>query len=151
MTERQTDRQSVGQADRQTEPCRAQCMPRQGLGQRGETAAASFLQRRGLHILARNYRWREGEIDIIAAEDPFRICGQAGTIRFIEVKTRSSDRYGTPGAAVTFGKQARIRRTALKWLQEQEHPVFGNLCFDVIEVCVLDGRARLRWLKDCFF
>ena len=133
MTERQTDRQHGLKRDRQAQRGRTQRTP----GQR--------------RILARNYRWREGEIDIIAAEDPFRVCEAAGTIRFIEVKTRSSERYGTPGASVTFGKQAKIRRTALKWLQEQEHPVFGNLCFDVIEVCVLDGRARLRWLKDCFF
>lgn len=151
MTERQTDRQHGLKRDRQAQRGRTQRTPGQRLGLRGETAAASFLERRGLRILARNYRWREGEIDIIAAEDPFRVCEAADTIRFIEVKTRSSERYGTPGASVTFGKQAKIRRTALKWLQEQEHPVFGNLCFDVIEVCVLDGRARLRWLKDCFF
>ena len=67
------------------------------LGQRGEEAAAGFLERRGWSIRDRNYRIREGEIDIIAVK--------GGEVSFVEVKTRRSGAFGTPGMAVTYAKQ----------------------------------------------
>ena len=114
------------------------------LGRKGEDVAASFLERHGCRIVARNFRGRGGEIDIIAEE--------AGpTVRFVEVKTRTSDRCGTPAEAVTYGKQARIRRTALQWLDGAAPRFYDGLAFDVIEVRICQGRAYIRWLKDCFF
>jgi putative endonuclease len=114
------------------------------LGRKGEDVAASFLERHGCRIVARNYRGQAGEIDIIAEE-------VGSTVRFVEVKTRTSDCYGTPAEAVTYGKQAKIRRTALQWLDGAAPRFYEGLAFDVIEVRIRRGRAYIRWLKDCFF
>ena len=111
------------------------------LGRRGEEIAAAFLERKGYTILERNYRLRQGEIDLIACQD--------GTIAFVEVKTRRTLDYGVPAAAVTYPKQQKIRQAALAYLQGQEH-YYKILSFDVIEVLVQGDKARLRWLPHCF-
>ena len=67
-------------------------------GRRGEDAACAYLLRHGYSIIERNYRCRRGEIDIIAAKD--------GGAVFVEVKTRRSLKFGTPGMAVTYGQAA---------------------------------------------
>ena len=77
-------------------------------GRTGESAAAKFLERRGYRIVAYNYRTRLGEIDLIAED--------RGTVVFIEVKARATDRFGGPGEAVTPAKQARIARLAQQFL-----------------------------------
>jgi len=83
---------------------------RQGLGRDGEQAAAGFLRARGMHVVARNWRCRHGEIDIIARD--------GATLVFCEVKTRRGTQFGGPLAAVTDQKVARIRRLAALWLLE---------------------------------
>lgn len=108
------------------------------LGASGEDAAAAYLAARGWTIVARNYRVREGEIDIV---------GRRGDVlAFVEVKTRRSRRFGSPAEAVTFRKQARIRRLARRWLQEggERAPVVR---FDVIEV---DAELRVRHIEAAF-
>lgn len=78
------------------------------LGRVGEQAAAEYLERTGMRILARNWRCSAGEIDIVAAERRvFVVC---------EVKTRSGTRYGTPLEAITRAKQRRLRHLAVCWL-----------------------------------
>jgi putative endonuclease len=77
-------------------------------GDEGERAAAKFLERRGYRILAYNYRTRLGEIDLIAEDK--------GTLVFIEVKVRATDRFGGPAMAITVAKQARIARLAQQFL-----------------------------------
>ena len=72
-------------------------------GRRGEDAACAYLLRHGYSIVERNYRCRRGEIDIIAAKD--------GGAVFVELKTRRSLKFGTPGMAVTYAKQQNIRTT----------------------------------------
>ncbi|MCH4157781.1 MAG: YraN family protein [Acidaminococcaceae bacterium] len=111
------------------------------LGRRGEDIAAAFLERQGYTLLERNYRWRKGEIDVIAAKE--------ATIAFVEVKTRRNLDYGLPSEAVTYSKQQKIRATALHYLQEQDR-YYQILSFDVIEVLVQEGKARVRWLPHCF-
>jgi putative endonuclease len=74
----------------------------------GERAAAKFLERRGYRILVSNYRTRLGEIDLIAED--------RGTLVFIEVKVRGTDRFGGPAMAITLAKQARIARLAQQFL-----------------------------------
>ena len=66
-----------------------------------------------------------------------------------EVKTRTGTDYGTPGAAVTYTKQQKLRKTALIWLQEQEQ-YYSDLYVDVIEVWVVGKTAKIRWLQRCF-
>ena len=97
----------------------------------GEDRAAEFLRGRGYVILARNYRCRYGEVDIIAS--------QGGYLAFVEVKLRKSSQYGTPGEAVTCAKQKKLRTTALTWLQE--HPTRLQPRFDVIEILAPQGEA----------
>src|SRR5919201_532452 len=78
------------------------------LGRLGEALAAARLEAAGLRIVARNWRCREGEIDLVAAGP--------GLLVFCEVKTRRGHGYGSPAAAVTHAKQARLRRLAAAYL-----------------------------------
>ena len=81
------------------------------MGRYGEDVAAAHLTAAGLHVLARNWRCRDGEIDIIARDgDVLVMC---------EVKTRRDANFGTPLDAVTPMKAARLRRLASQWLTEQ--------------------------------
>ena len=90
----------------------------------------------GYAVLARNWRVRDGELDLVARHGP--------TIVFCEVKTRRSDAYGLPAEAVTPVKQARIRRLAVQWLGANGERA-AELRFDVAAVKP-DGRGR--WLVD---
>lgn len=99
--------------------------PRRTLGASGEDAAARVYLRSGWKVVARNWRCRDGELDLVLARD--------GVLAFCEVKTRTTDRYGGPAAAVTPAKQARIRRLAMRWLTESECRA-ARLRFDVAVV-----------------
>ena len=104
--------------------------------------AADFLERRGFTIRDRNFYTRWGELDIVAVE-------KTEIIHFVEVKTRTGLAYGTPGTAVTYVKQQRIRTAALHWLQ-QENTYFPQISFDVVEIWVLGKTAKIRYLPNCF-
>lgn len=108
---------------------------RQSLGQMGEELACDELQRRGYEILARRYRTRFGEIDIIAS------CDQ--TIVFVEVKSRAGDEFGGGAAAVTPWKQRRIAQMALDYLAR--HRLHDRPCrFDVVTIDIKeDDRATI--------
>ncbi|MEZ5170165.1 MAG: YraN family protein [Acidimicrobiia bacterium] len=98
---------------------------RQALGAAGEQVVADWYRRNGFDIVDRNWRCRDGELDLVAA------CGR--TLVFCEVKTRRSTRFGAPVEAVTREKQRRIRHLATRWLDE--HPARGtDLRFDVASV-----------------
>lgn len=116
-------------------------MDRMDLGRMGEALAAAYLERRGWRTLARNVRFREGEIDLIAARD--------GVLAFVEVKTRRSVAYGTPGEAVTPAKAARIRRLAQRYLAE-ERPGASTVRFDVVEVLGEGARYRISHIENAF-
>ncbi|MBV9593657.1 MAG: YraN family protein [Actinobacteria bacterium] len=98
------------------------------IGQYGERLAARYLAERGLEILDRNWRCRDGELDIVARDD--------AAVVFCEVKTRSSTDYGYPAEAVDGIKAARIRRLALAWLADHRSAegFRPELRFDVISV-----------------
>lgn len=74
-------------------------------GVKYEEVAARYLEHNGYVILEKNYRCRYGEIDIIAE--------QKGSLVFVEIKYRQSDRYGSPSAAVDYRKRRHISATAL--------------------------------------
>lgn len=93
-------------------------------GAAGEVLAARFLREKGYAILAANYRCRQGEIDIIAADRRY--------IAFIEVKTRRTDSLYAPREAVTAAKQRRLLQTAALYLAR--FPSDKQPRFDVIEV-----------------
>lgn len=87
------------------------------LGETGENFVATHLKNIGCTILARNWRVREGEIDIVAREDD-------GTILFVEVKTRTSVAYGDPLEGINREKLLRMQKLALAWLATNQR--LGN-------------------------
>ncbi len=96
------------------------------LGALGEQIAVEHLRGLGMQILARNWRCRYGELDVIAAE-------AGAVVVFVEVKTRSGDGFGGPEQAVTPQKLRRLRRLAGIWLAAQEHR-WPQIRLDVIGV-----------------
>lgn len=105
----------------------------QKFGRLGESLAIAHLKKNGYQILDRNYRNRFGEIDVIAR--------QGETIVFVEVKSRSSDRFGPSKAAVDRTKQQKISRVALGYLK-QKCQTGQKARFDV--VCVDAGQKQCR-------
>lgn len=110
-------------------------------GERGEDLACACLERAGLTVLARNFRCRLGEIDIVAQEGAVTV--------FVEVKERTSASHGRGLEAITRGKRLRLTRAAQLYASARglsESP----LRFDVVEVSWSEGRARLRHERDAF-
>jgi putative endonuclease len=105
---------------------------RRRVGAAGEDAVAAWYRDAGYDVLDRNWRVREGELDVIAA--------RAGTLVFCEVKTRRSDRFGLPVEAVTIRKQHRLRTLAGRWLDANRSRRGGAIRFDVASV-VPDGHG----------
>ncbi len=103
---------------------------RNALGAHGEMLAAQWYEARGFRVLDRNWRCRDGELDLVLA--------RGRTVVFCEVKTRSSMAYGAPAEAVTPSKQARIRKLAVRWLHDTGTRA-GALRFDVAGV--IGGRV----------
>ncbi|MFC6714580.1 YraN family protein [Branchiibius cervicis] len=112
------------------------------LGRWGEQVAARFLMDGGWQVVDRNWRCRYGEIDLIV-HDP-----RAGVLAFVEVKTRRSDAFGGPLAAIDHRKAARLRRLAGQWLQE--HPQRAQVVrVDVVAVWARAGQVPLvRHVSD---
>jgi len=78
------------------------------LGADGEDAVSQYLQARGMRVIDRNWRIKGGELDLV--------CEERGSIVFVEVKTRTSNMYGTPFDAITPDKAFRLQRLALAWM-----------------------------------
>jgi putative endonuclease len=108
-------------------------MTRAEIGALGERLAADHLAGLGLRILARNWRCRYGELDVIAADST------TNTVVFVEVKTRTGDGFGGLAQAVTERKARRLRRLAAVWLATQERR-WAAVRIDVIGVRI--GRRR---------
>jgi putative endonuclease len=107
---------------------------RSELGALGEHIAAAYLSDAGLQLLDRNWRCRDGELDLVARE------GDA--IVFCEVKTRRGTGYGHPIEAVTPAKQRRLRTLAQRWLAAHDQHA-THLRFDVVGVLVRPARPAL--------
>ena len=114
-------------------------------GRQGERLAAGHLRAAGLLELGTNYCCRYGEIDLIMED--------AGTLVFVEVKTRGSSAYGGAVASVSQRKQQRLVRTAQCYLQQQygdrqSHP--PPCRFDVVTVDCSRQPPSLNWLRGAF-
>ncbi len=119
-------------------------MNKRTTGTHYETVAARFLEQQGMEILERNYRSREGEIDLIVYDPADR------TLCFEEVKYRSGLRFGYPSEAVTPAKRSKIRLVSRHYLMQhppEDHlfPVHGYR-YDIIEII----GNRIRILKNAF-
>lgn len=112
------------------------------LGKFGEDCAAKFLEAAGYTIVARNFRIRSAEIDIIAQID--------NVIVFVEVKARSNIRHGLPVEAVNLRKQKKIIEAAGIFLQDEKY--CDCACrFDVVEVYLRDEQVeQINHIENAF-
>jgi putative endonuclease len=112
------------------------------VGQLGEDRATEYLIEHGLRILARNYRTKRGEIDVVADD--------AGTLCFVEVRLRESSTYGSPLATISAKKQQRITYAAMEYLARHVSVMRSRPCrFDVISIEQIP--LRVTWIKNAFF
>ena len=105
---------------------------RRQLGAWGEDRVAAWYEANGYTVVDRNWRCRQGELDLVAR--------RGRTVVFCEVKTRSSTAFGAPVEAVTRTKQARLRVLAARWLEDSDL-VAREIRFDVASV--LDGQLEV--------
>lgn len=105
------------------------------IGDAGEEAAVRHLSAEGLKVLARNFRVKGGEIDIV--------CRDGAATVFVEVRRRAGDRYGGAAYSITPTKQRRLILAARHWLAR-----YGETAcrFD----CILIDDEKLEWIKDAF-
>lgn len=106
-------------------------------GARAEALAADYLGRRGLAILARNFRTRMGEIDVVARD--------RGTLVFVEVRLRSGAGFGGAAASITPAKRARLLAAADAYLATLDR--VPPCRFDAVLLDALDP-ARIAWVRD---
>ena len=107
------------------------------LGQSAESRAEAFLQRHGLKLVARNWRCRFGEIDLVMQD--------GATLVFIEVRLRSRSDFGGAAASVTPAKQKKLLATARQYLAALK--TLPPCRFDVV---ALSGDAAPEWIKNAF-
>ena len=107
-------------------------------GVEAEAIAAAFLEHKGLKILARNYRCRLGEIDLVARE--------GDTTVFVEVRSRGSSAFGGAAASITAVKRQRLLKAARHYISRQR--ALPQCRFDAL---LIEGEPpRIEWLRDAF-
>jgi putative endonuclease len=116
--------------------------PEQAHGRRGEDLAHRFLRRQGLTIVARNFHQRagRGELDMVAWDRQ--------TLVFVEVKTRASADFGSPGRAVGTDKEKDLRRAAGEYLR-RSGAAREQARFDLVNI-VLTNPPEIEWIQDAF-
>lgn len=113
----------------------------QQFGKKGESIAARYLKKNGYSILEQNYRTKLGEIDIIAKDKDALV--------FVEVKSRTSGRFGSPKLGMTTKKQRQISMVALYYLKiTKQSNVKAR--FDVVVISPDDGSLRTKIIKNAF-
>ena len=111
-------------------------------GRWAEGLALARLQRRGLRLIARNYRCPAGEIDLI--------LDHAGTLVFLEVRYRASSAFGGAKASVDTRKQRRLSRVAGCFLRAYPQLAERRIRFDVVSVTRPNYRTHLEWIQNAF-
>lgn len=110
-----------------------------GMGKQGEEIACKYLEKNNYKILDKNFNLRTGEIDIIAIDKQ--------EIVFIEVKTRTNNKYGMPAEAVTMEKLNKIYKTANSYIYKRNlYNISARI--DVVEVFVDKNKQRIKHLKN---
>ncbi|HTQ50874.1 MAG TPA: YraN family protein [Candidatus Acidoferrales bacterium] len=111
-------------------------------GELGERVAKKYLRRAGMKFLTANFRSERGEIDLI-----FR---DGECLAFVEVKTRSSEEWTRPAAAVNAERRRRLSRAALDYLRLLKNPAV-KIRFDIVEVLLAEGEVcEVRHLPNTF-
>jgi len=110
-------------------------------GNMGEDLAADFLRKKGFEILARNFRYKQGEIDLIVRKTNWLI--------FVEVKTRSSYAFGYPEEFVDYKKARLILETAEHYIYKTNWE--GNVRYDIVSVKLSRDNPEIVHLEDAFY
>lgn len=116
------------------------CKTSKEVGQAAEDAALNYLLARRLHLIERNFRSRYGEIDLIMRDHDIVV--------FVEVRYRRDDRFGAGFETVSAGKQARIAKTALSFLDRRPEYQGWPLRFDVVSLC--GENKQILWISGAF-
>ncbi len=111
------------------------------LGMKAEAMAAKFLVNAGYIILEENWRWDHAEVDLIAKDGE--------TIVIVEVKARSSIKYGYPEEAVDKKKMHHLWRASEAYVENKK--LDCPVRFDIISILFYDNQTRIRHIKDAFF
>lgn len=111
------------------------------LGASAEESACRYLLDQGHQLLARNYRCRYGEIDLI--------MGDGSTIVFVEVRMRSRTDYGSGAESVDARKQGRLLRSAEHYLKRHGN-LLASCRFDVVSIHRAGKEDRLKWIRNAF-
>ena len=114
---------------------------RQTFGRESESIAVKLLKKNGYKILEQNHRNQLGEIDIIARDKK--------TLVFVEVKARSSNRYGDPKWAITPKKQRQLSKVALYYLKVTKQ-MNVKARFDVVTIRSFDDKLQMDIIKNAF-
>jgi putative endonuclease len=114
---------------------------RQQLGKLGEAIAARWLRRRGWRIVAERFRSGHRDLDLIVE--------RAGTVAFVEVKTRHRSAFGDPVEAVSWRKRRELIRSAMVWA-DRFGPPGASYRFDVVGVVVAGRDAKIRHIENAF-
>jgi putative endonuclease len=115
---------------------------RRRTGDAAEARAADWLIEKGWEVLARNVLYRDGELDLVAKK--------GGLYAFIEVRMRSHAAFGDPSATVTFAKQRRVVRAAMRWLLRERLLDRVDVRFDVIAVTGQGRNVQLEHIENAF-
>lgn len=115
---------------------------RKDIGRKGELTAKSFLIKKGYEVLEMNWRFSKAEIDIICKKEDIYI--------FVEVKTRSSEGFGSPDSFVTAAQEKMIADAANEYMKMVGHE--WEFRFDIIGIVIRGGLAlKIEHFEDAFF
>ena len=106
----------------------------------GEKIACRYLSEKGYQILVQNWRWGKGELDIIVKKEAVLV--------FVEVKTRSTNTFGTPEEAVTEKKQNLLYELAVEYMYRIDHE--AEFRFDIIAI-TMQPELEIKRFEDAFF
>ena len=110
------------------------------LAKEGELIAFMFLQKEGFRILKTNWHYQKSEVDIIAQKDSFLV--------FIEVKTRSSKKFGKPEEAIDKKKVSLYKDAAEEYLEQYQSE--AEIRFDVISIVIAKDETQIEYFPDAF-
>jgi putative endonuclease len=111
-------------------------------GNKGEELAAAYLSQKGYIIIERNWRFRNAEVDIIAAKN--------NRLHFFEIKTRTSDKFGKPEESMSYTKMKMLRIAAEEY--QYKHPQWKYLQYDVLAITIMyDVPTEYFLIEDVYF
>ena len=114
----------------------------QSRGQDAENCACTYLEQQGLHLLTRNYRSRQGEIDLIMQD--------RDSLVFVEVRYRHRQDFGSGAESVDLRKQSKLIACAQHYVQAHPRTADQPCRFDVISIDSQGDNGQVQWIKNAF-